>query len=86
MCFVMLLNDVQQVNGTEMSGKSQADAVAILRDVNVGGTVDLVVSRLNDDEQSQETTDLLMKNQDGRKETTGSEMNQGLAVSLRVFS
>lgn len=69
-----------------MSGKSQADAVAILRDVKVGGTVELMVSRLNDDDQSQETTDLLTKDQDGLKETTGPEIIQGLAVSFRVLN
>ncbi|XP_064456727.1 partitioning defective 3 homolog isoform X3 [Ornithodoros turicata] len=34
-----------QVNGVEMTGKSQTDAVAILRNAPTGSTVDLVVSR-----------------------------------------
>lgn len=80
--FLTSLNAVQQVNGTEMSGKSQTDAVAILRDVRVGGTVDLVVSRQADGDQS---PDLMTKDEDGQRETTGPETSRALTVSLTVL-
>ena len=44
----------QQVNGIDMAGKTQSDAVLLLRDTPLGGTVSMVVSRivLEEDEQT----------------------------------
>ena len=40
---------VRQVNGVEMSGKSQEDVVSYLRSIKFGSVVNVVVSRVDAD-------------------------------------
>ena len=42
-----------QVNGIDMTGKTQGDAVSILRNTNFGSTVSLVVSRQEVEEEDE---------------------------------
>ena len=41
---------ISQVNGIEMTGKTQLEAVAVLRNIEVNSVVDIVVSRQTDEE------------------------------------
>lgn len=53
-----------QVNGIEMTGKSQTEAVTVLRNTKMGSVVNIVVSRqvLEDDEKkSQHESDTVQK-------------------------
>ncbi|KAH3721437.1 hypothetical protein DPMN_064361 [Dreissena polymorpha] len=45
-----------QVNGVEMTGKTQRDAVAMLRNTPLGSTVLIVVSRHEQEMDEEETT------------------------------
>ena len=42
---LLIPNNFHQVNAVEMTGKSQAEAVSVLRNTKLGSTVSIVVSR-----------------------------------------